>query len=300
MELATPADSRLFALIRLATDGLPSRHSRRSYARSMEEFIGWMGDRAITKGAVREWQQRLQERGLSAASINLRLAAVRRFATEAADNGLIPQETADAIRRVKGIPKLGERTGNWLTLDQAERLINAPRQTPKGVRDRALLGLLIGCGLRREECAGLQWSDVQQREGRWVIVDLHGKGGRIRTVPVPSWAKMLLDRWREIAVPAWTPIFCPIRKGGEFALPPLEAHAIYLMVRGYAQRLGFGAIACHDLRRTFAKLAHKGGAKLEQVQISLGHASIKTTEVYLRVDQDLQDAPADRIHVRVE
>jgi site-specific recombinase XerD len=83
--------------------------------------------------------------------------------------------------------------GNWLSASQAERLINSPDvATLKGNRDRALLALLIGTGLRREEAASLTTEHVQQRDGRWVIVDLTGRGNRLRSVPVPSFAKA---RW---------------------------------------------------------------------------------------------------------
>ena len=101
------------------------------------------------------------------------------------------------------------RVGNWLTKEQAEQLLAAPDTSIlKGKRDRALLSLLLGCGLRRNELAELHFSDIQQREGRWVIVDLKGKHGRIRTVPMPGWAKVAIDVWRRaiddgVGKPAW-------------------------------------------------------------------------------------------------
>jgi len=96
------------------------------------------------------------------------------------------------IRRVKGVKLLGRRIGNWLTGSQAQELLNAAsRDTLRGVRDAAMLGLLLGCGLRRSEVVGLRLDQLQLREGQWVIVDLVGKGGRLRTVPVPDWARSL-------------------------------------------------------------------------------------------------------------
>ena len=132
------------------------------------------------------------------------MSAIRRFAAEAADNDLMAPELAAGIGRVKGIKREGVRTGNWLTVHQAEKLINAPNmETLKGKRDRALLAVLIGCGLRREETARLMLEHVQQRDARWVIVDMKGKGGRIRTVPMPSWTKLQLTngRWQRDSVP---------------------------------------------------------------------------------------------------
>ncbi len=71
----------------------------------------------------------------------------------------------------------------------------ASKGTLRGCRDAAIVAFLLGCGLRRSEVVGLRLDQLQSREGRWVIVDLVGKGGRIRTVPVPSWCKELVDSW---------------------------------------------------------------------------------------------------------
>ena len=128
----------------------------------------------------------------------MRLAAVRRLAYEAADSGLLSPELAAGIRRVKGAQKkkLGVRLGNWLTADEARRLWQSPGiETLKGKRDRALLAVLLGCGLRRRELAELTLDLVQRREDHWAIVDLVGKAGHIRTVPLPDWVKQTLDDW---------------------------------------------------------------------------------------------------------
>src|SRR5882672_4029767 len=88
----------------------------------------------------------------------------------------------------KGVKLLGRKIGNWLTGNQAQELLNAVSQnTLRGRRDGAMLGLLLGCGLQRSEVVGLRLDQLQLRESHWVIVDLVGKGGRIRTVPVPNW-----------------------------------------------------------------------------------------------------------------
>ena len=139
-------------------------------------------------------------RPLAPATINVRLAAVRRLAYEAADSGLLSPELAAGIQRVKGAKKLGVRLGNWLTVDGCRRLLRAPdEQTLKGKRDRAVLAILLGCGLRRAEVAKLQIRDIQQREEHWAVVDLIGKGRHIRTVPVPDWVKATLDAWTQAA-----------------------------------------------------------------------------------------------------
>ncbi len=192
------------------------------------------------------------------------------------------------------------RAGNWLTKPQALQLLGAPeRSTLKGKRDLVLLCLLLGCGLRRAELAQLDLSDIEQREGRWVIIDLVGKHGRIRTVPMPSWAKAALDEWIEPAGFSQGRLLRAIHKGGRISHDSMRAQSVFDTVVEYGNQIGL-KITPHDLRRTFAKLAHQGQAALEQIQLSLGHASIQTTERYLGVRQDLHDAPCDRLGLDVD
>jgi hypothetical protein len=111
-------------------------------------------------------------------TINLRLGAVRCLAYEAADCGLLSTDLAARIRRVKGVKKLGVRIGNWLTADQTQALWQAPdRVRLKGKRDQTLVAVLLACGLRRHELAGLTVDHLQQREGDWAIIDMRGKVG---------------------------------------------------------------------------------------------------------------------------
>jgi site-specific recombinase XerD len=136
----------------------------------------------------------LEARGLGAVSVNIRITAVRKLAVEAGDNGLLAPEIASGITRVKGVSSKGIRLGNWLSARQAQTLLNAPdATTPKGLRDRAILAVLLGCGLRRSEVAALTMGHIQQRNGRWCIVDLVGKHGRVRTLPMPTWVKVAID-----------------------------------------------------------------------------------------------------------
>ena len=98
--------------------------------------------------------------------------------------------------RIKGVKSKGVRLGNWLSMRQAQTLLNTPDvTTKKGLRDRAILAVLLGCGLRRSEVAALTFGHIQQRDGRWCIVDLVGKHGRVRTVPMPTWTKVAIDGW---------------------------------------------------------------------------------------------------------
>ncbi len=294
-----PQEQNPQAVIALVLDGLTSKNSRRAYGKALTDFLAWYdaeGKPGLSKATAQRYKTILQDKGLSPASINLQMSAIRKLAQEAADNGLIDQGMANGIARVKGVTSHGVRAGNWLTKEQAQELLDAPDTAKlKGLRDRAILAVMLGAGLRRSEVAALTFEHIQQREGRWVIVDLVGKGNRVRTVPMPAWAKAAVDEWTQTAAITAGRVFRPVHKGGFINGETMTAQAVHDVVKEYAG----GDVAAHDLRRTFAKLAHKGGAGLDQIQLSLGHASIKTTERYLGVTQDLTDAPCDHLGLKL-
>jgi len=156
-----------------------------------------------------------------------------------------------------------------------------------------MLAVMLGCGLRRSEVAALRLDHVQKRDGRWVIVDMVGKGGRVRSVPMPSFAKTALDGWLSAAGVTSGRVFRSTQ-GGRVCGDGLSAAAVGDVVKLYSEQAGV-KVAAHDLRRTFAKLAYRNGAPIDQVQLSLGHQSIVTTQRYLGTSQDLQNAPCDRL-----
>ena len=291
------------AVVNLVLDGLSSQHSRRAYGKALADFLQWhssQGRPALSKALVQAYKVKLEADKLAPSTINLRLAAIRKLAAEASDNALLDPILASGVKAVKGVKTAGVRAGNWLTKEQAQRLLNTPDvATVKGLRDRAVLAVLIGCGLRRSEAAALTCAHLQQREGRWCIVDLVGKGNRTRTVPAPSWTKAAIDAWLDVAGIAEGRVFRAVNKAGEVTGQDLTDQAIFDVVGEYAAACGLGHIGAHDLRRTFAKLAHRGGAALDQVQLSLGHSSIQTTERYLGLRQDLTSAPCDFLGLRL-
>lgn len=289
--------------VRMVLDALPSENSRRAYARALPDFFLWhrgVGRPQLNKAVVQRYAAELREAGMSPSSINQRLSAIRRLAMEAADNGALDPQVANGIRAVKGAPREGRRTGNWLTREEAQAWLGTPdARTLKGRRDRALLAVLIGCGLRRAEAASLSFGHVQQRDGRWVLVDLIGKRDKVRSVPMPNWAKAAIDAWSAASCVGEGLVFRAVNKGDRVSGSGITPQAIYNIIVGYADELKKKGVAPHDLRRTFAKLAHKGGAAIDQIQLSLGHESIQTTEEYLGVEQDLTDAPCDHLGLRL-
>src|SRR5215813_4283049 len=161
---------------RSVLNSLASLQSRRSYQHAMDEFIDWYCSEprlALNRGVVLRYRLQLESKLLAAATINVRLAAVRRLADEAADTGLLSPELVAGIRRVKGIPQLGRRVGNWLNAAEGQALLSGfdPGRA-RGVRDLAMVSLLLGCGLRRSEVISLKVGGIQRREDHWAIVDL--------------------------------------------------------------------------------------------------------------------------------
>src|SRR4026209_1891948 len=134
---------------------LHSPESQRGYQHSINEFINWYCSEprlSFNKTVVTRYRIPLESRSLAAGTINVRLAAIRRLAYEAADSGLLSPELAAGIRRVKGVRRLGVRLGNWLTPEQGRRLLeSAAPSSARELRDHAMVAMLIGCGLRRTE-----------------------------------------------------------------------------------------------------------------------------------------------------
>jgi len=287
----------------LVLDSVSSPITKRVYNMALEEFLVWFQQAprpGFTKATVSTWRVSLEARGLGSSSIIIRMSAIRKLAAEAADNGLLAPELAAGISRVKSAKSVGIRTGNWLSARQAQSLLNAPDITTlRGLRDRAILAVLLGCGLRRSEVAALTFEHIQQRDGRWCIVDLVGKHGRIRTAPMPTWVKVAIDAWTTPALVADDHVFRPVNRAGQVGGKGLGEKVVWHLIKPYAEEAGVPGIAPHDLRRTCAKLCRGAGGELEQIQLLLGHASVQTTERYLGTKQDLVHAPNDSIKLRI-
>jgi len=289
---------------RAVLNGLGSPGSRRVYEYAIDQFIAWYCSEprlAFNRIVFVRYRMHLESRGLAANTINQQLAAVRRLAHEAADAGLLSPELAAGISRVRGVKQLGFRSGNWLSAAQSSEVLqHASGDGMRAKRDYAMLAMLFGCGFRRSELVGLQLNEIQMRQGHWAVVDLIGKGGHIRTVPIPGWVKSALDQWMLAARITEGKIFRAVARTGKAWGNGISQNVVWYVVRTCCERVGLEHIAPHDLRRTCAKLCHDSGGELEQIQFLLGHASVQTTERYLGCKQNLGSPVNDRFKLRVD
>ena len=263
-------------------NSLTSTSGQRMYDRAITDFVDWYCSEprlAFNRAVVLRYRIFLEQKQYAPTTINLRLATVRRVAYEAADSGLLSPELAAGIRRVKGVRRIGVRIGNWLTAEQGKRLLACTdHDSLRGKRNYAILAMLIGCGIRRGELLGLHAESIQLREEHWVIADLLGKAGHIRTVPVPAWVKEANDTWKQASGITAGALFRSINKAGRVWGSGMTPKVLWEVVREAARRAGIEKLAPHDLRRSCARLCHLAGGELDQIQFLLGHVSIQTTE----------------------
>jgi site-specific recombinase XerD len=285
-------------------NSLGSPASRRVYEYAIDQFVAWYCSEprlAFNRIVVVRYRMYLESRHLAANTINQQLAAVRRLAHEAADAGLLSPELAAGISRVKGVKQLGFRAGNWLSAEQSSEVLqHACGDSMRAKRDYAMLAMLFGCGFRRSELVGLELDEVQMRQGHWAVVDLIGKGGRIRTVPIPEWVKAALNQWIRAAGVTGGRIFRAVARAGKVWGKGISQNVVWYVVKICCERAGLEHIAPHDLRRTCAKLCHTSGGELEQIQFLLGHASVQTTERYLGCKQNLGHPVNDLFDLRTD
>jgi len=279
------------ALADLAVLSLDSPHSRRVYSMHLRRYIATASE--LSRESVLRYLDWMREHAKRASTQNQALAAIRLLVREAECRGLIPAQEAAAIRDIPVAKVKGVRAGHWLRPEQVQAILKLPDPaTFNGRRDLALLALLLGTGIRRAEASSLAWASLQEREGRLCIVDLLGKGKRIRTIPVPDWSAEPLMRWRED--PSRPQLARP-----DLVFGGLTDSGVYYVVRLYLAKMGMHG-APHDLRRTIARMLYRASGQLDQVQLVLGHASIATTQRYLGADLKLAKGEAAIDKVRIE
>jgi integrase len=287
----TQAQARLRQMV---LDSVQSVHSKRNYAKALDDLFAFCASRPLSRVLLMEYRTTMEH--LSPSTINVRMSAIRKLVGEAMRNGMIGREEADNLTDIPNVRQKGTRLGNWLTREQAKELLAVPdRSKLKGKRDYVIIALLVGCALRRRELATLNIEDIQLREGRWVIIDLRGKGGRIRTVAVPIWVKQGINAWMTAAKIEDGRLLRPVSKSGKILRDELGDWAIWSVVEQSSKQIGIEHFGAHDLRRTCAKLCRESGGDLEQIKFLLGHSSIQTTERYLGSEQEIVVAVNDNL-----
>ncbi|WP_348269454.1 site-specific integrase [Edaphobacter paludis] len=278
----------------MVLDAVASPHSKRNYAKGLDDLFIFCASRPLSRELLMEWRAGME--ALSPSTINVRLSAVRKMVGEARRVGMIGQEEAASLTDILNISQKGVRLGNWLNREQAKELLAVPdRSTLKGKRDYVILALLVGCALRRNELAELDVETIQQREGRWVLADLEGKGRRVRTVAIPIWVKQGINAWMTAAGIEDGRLLRSVSKRGKVNRETLSDWAVWSVVEQSSKQIGIEHFGAHDLRRTCAKLCRKSGGDLEQIKFLLGHSSIQTTERYLGSDQEIAVAVNDNL-----
>ncbi|MGY0504833.1 tyrosine recombinase XerC [Luteimonas sp. e5] len=274
-------DSDLAAYLEhLRVERRMSAHTLAAYRRDLQALADWAGDTAagapaqLDEAALRAFIAAGHRGGLSPTSLQRRLSSCRGFYRWLLRQGRLQANPAAAVRA----PKAARKLPQVLDVDEAVQLVELPTDAPLGRRDRAMLELFYSSGLRLSELCALRWRDLDTAQG---LLQVRGKGGRERVVPVGSHACHALAEWRaESGGGEDAPVF-PGR-GGE---KPITARAVQLRLRQLAQRQGvFKRVHPHLLRHSFATHMLESSGDLRGVQELLGHADIATTQIYTHLD----------------
>ena len=249
----------------------------RAYHETLEE-LGVDAPSRLTREALEIHAIRLSRRGLTPASRARMLSTLRHFHRFLAREGIGPEGVGDRVSR----PRLPRRLPGVLTLAQVEALLEQPDGTPLGLRDRAMLEMAYGAGLRVSELCGLSLDAV---DGGQSIVKVTGKGGRQRVVPYGRAAERALKRYLQAGRPFLvtgrvSPHLFVNARGG-----PLSRVGVFKRLKQHAAAAGIERrVSPHVLRHSFATHLLEGGADLRLVQELLGHADISTTQIYTNID----------------
>jgi integrase/recombinase XerD len=280
---------------------LANEHTRGMYWKALRDFMEWWqttGERPLDRSVVHSHIDYLLASGYSEATVNQRLSAIKKTILTAEDSDLLDLATARDILRISGFSKKIGMGGRFLTERQAEALINAPNATSiKGMRDRALLALLVGCALRSGELVSIQVEDIQKQGSDWFLTKVVGSRGEVRTVVIPVWTKKALDAWIEISGIRAGALLRAVDRLGNVAKRSISSYSVLPLVAAYGRSIGID-VKPRDLRRTCAQLCRTEGGELEQIQLLLGHASIETTQHYLGRKRTVASAPNGRLRMK--
>jgi integrase/recombinase XerD len=273
-----------------------SQNTISAYRRDLNEYVTFLRDRgitspdAVTRDDVTAYIGGLRERGLAPSTVERRVAALKGFHKFLVRESITENHPTARLP----LPKVPERLPEVVSIDDIDRLLGQPfPDGPVGLRDRALLETLYGCGLRVSELTGLDASDMDLNEG---FIRVVGKGDKERIVPVAGMAIHAIEAYlahgrpylrtkRSLGGADGSAVFLNARGGR------LSRRGVFGIVRTYGARVGLEGLHPHTLRHSFATHLLEGGADLRALQEMLGHADISTTQVYTHVD---------RRHVREE
>ena len=271
-----------------------SPHTLRNYRSDLTQFLVWLHARGAALGELsrahyREWLADLQAGGAAEASIRRRSSTVKSFARRLAATGELPSDPL----RLASIPKGAQRLPKPLSEQQISALLEAPdASTAAGLRDRAILEILYGCGVRISELAAMSVGDYE-RDGRQFIV--RGKGDKERAVLLGGPAERALAAWLhggrpQLVSEASGEALWLNQRGGR-----LSARAVQIALKRHAAAAGLPAdLHPHLLRHSFATHMLDRGANLRVVQELLGHASVSTTQLYTHVTESGKRAAIDQ------
>jgi integrase/recombinase XerC len=281
----------------LAREGA-SPHTINAYAADLRQFREFFSptaappaeERELDLLKLRQWMAGLYRLDLEAVTVRRKLAAVRGLFRWMVREGIVPVNVARLLRTPKAPKKLPE----VMTAEQTNRLIDGVAagklERPYPTRDRAILELLYGCGLRVSELCGLNLEDLDRTE-RWLRV--RGKGRKERQVPIPAQASAALERYlsERPVVRDQAAVFLNHRHGR------LTREGVRLIVKFYATYLaGDPSVHPHSFRHAFATHLLADGADLRAIQELLGHARLSTTQKYTQVSLTEIMAVYDKAH----
>ena len=282
--------------------------TRRSYQTDLGDFLSMdfinikrpEDFRVITRAHVIAWRNHLVDRSQSPATIRRKLSALSSLFEYLCENNAVTHNPVKGVKRPK--EKNYEGKTPALSNDQARRLLDAPPEdTLKGKRDRAILATLLYHGLRREELCGLRVKDVHMRGGT-PHFQVHGKGGKIRYLPVHPEAARLIEEYLDVAGHRHDgdgSLFRPVKNNydGDLSKPLATASIYESVVMYYAKEIGIDprGICPHALRATAATNALVHGADIARVQQWLGHAKADTTRLYDKRKNRAEDSPTFKV-----
>lgn len=279
------------AFIKAVQDTVTSVHSKRAYKTAINGFLDHLATNRLPFNSlsVRSFLATLSNK--SAATRNQKLAAIKKAARLANEMTLIDWSSYQQIKDTEQAKNQGQRVGNWLSLNEVKKLLKVKDKTANRgarqaevslVRDRALIALAVGTGLRREELAGLCWEQVVKRGRVLWINNVRGKGNKLRSVPVQRFAVKHLNKWRAISDEGY--VLKGVKRNGSLT-DKMSSQSIRDLVSKYGKLLDV-ELAPHDLRRTYAALLDESSTPVREIQTLLGHASMVTTERYLKPIRD--------------